>query len=164
MPYTYARYIRVLHRVGAVIIFAALVAGAVLSPVQPVSAQGGSICPPIVNQALASVGSACDGLGRNSACYGYRAVTATFSTPQPVGYFSWVGDTADLLTLETIRTSPLDPARSQWGVALLNVQASLPGTLPGQNLTFLLLGDAQIENAVAPETAFQGGIPVNVRT
>lgn len=142
----------------------ALTAITLVTPTHTGSAQGGSVCPPIVGRALESVGSACAGLGRNSACYGYRSVSATFSNPQPSGTFTRVGDIADLLTLETVRTAPLDLARDQWGVALMNVQASLPNTLPGQNLTFLLLGDAQVENAVAPETAFRGGLPVNVRT
>ncbi len=149
---------------GAAAVLITMLIGWTPLPVPPAAAQGGSVCPPIVGRALESVGTACAGLGRNSACYGYRSVSATFSSPQPVGFFSRVGDTADLFTLETVRTSPLDLARNQWGVALLNLQASLPNTLPGQNLTFLLLGDAQIENAVAPEAAFRGGIPVNVRT
>lgn len=130
----------------------------------PAAAQTGGVCPPVVTQALQSVGVACDGLGRNSACYGYNAVSATFNTPQRTGFFSRVGDTSGLLELETLRTAPLDLARNEWGVALMNVQASLPNSLPGQSVTFLLLGDAQIENAVDPATAFRGGIPVNVRT
>jgi len=134
-----------------------------LSPI-PAVAQDGSACPPVVTQALASVGSACDGLGRNSACYGFQSVSATFAQPQPSGFFSRVGDTAGLTTLQTIRTAPLDLVRNRWGVALLNVQASLPNTLPGQTVTFLLLGDAEIENAVTPDAAFRGGIPVSVRT
>ena len=36
----------------------------------------------------------------------------------------------------------------QWGIALLSVQANLPSTLPGQNALFMLMGDAQMENAV----------------
>jgi hypothetical protein len=33
----------------------------------------------------------------------------------------------------------------------MNLQANLPDTLPGQNVTFLLFGDVEITNAVAPE-------------
>lgn len=164
MSFARAHRVLITSVAAGAVIAAALIIWTLLPPVQPTVAQGGSVCPPIVVRALESVGSACAGLGRNSACYGYRSVFATFSTPQPVGFFSRVGDIADVFTLETVRTSPLDLARRQWGVALLNLQASLPNTLPGQNLTFLLLGDAQIENAVTPEMAFRGGVPVNMRT
>jgi hypothetical protein len=35
-----------------------------------------------------------------------------------------------------------------WGVALMRLQANIPETLPGQNVTFLLFGDVEIRNAV----------------
>ncbi|MDL1902209.1 SH3 domain-containing protein, partial [Anaerolineae bacterium CFX9] len=118
-------------------------------------------CPPVVIQALESVGEACNSLDRNSACYGYNRVNASFAEPDVS--FSAVGDIASLLSLQTIETSPLDIEQNIWGVALMNVQANLPNSLPGQSVIFMLLGDAQIENAVAPENAFQGGIPINLR-
>jgi len=36
----------------------------------------------------------------------------------------------------------------EWGVSLMRLQAGLPDTLPGQNVTFLLFGDVAIQNAV----------------
>lgn len=39
----------------------------------------GSNCPVLVKQALDAVGNSCGGLGRNSACYGFNRVNATFS-------------------------------------------------------------------------------------
>ncbi|MEL6526993.1 MAG: SH3 domain-containing protein, partial [Chloroflexota bacterium] len=52
----------------------------------------------------------------------------------------------------------------EWGVALMNVQADLPNSLPGQNVTFFLLGDTEVENAISAEDAFEGsdGIEVTV--
>ena len=41
----------------------------------------------------------------------------------------------------------MDLVNGMWGVALLRVQANLPDTLPGQNVTMLLFGDVAIENA-----------------
>lgn len=125
------------------------------------SAQGGATCPPVVIQALESVGTVCDTLDRNSACYGFNLVNASFAEANVA--FSTVGDIASLLSLQTIETSPLNVEQNTWGVALMNVQASLPNSLPGQSVVFMLLGDAQIENAVTPENAFQGGIPINLR-
>jgi hypothetical protein len=53
-----------------------------------------------------------------------------------------------------------------WGVSLMRLQANLPDSLPGQNATFLLFGDVQIENAVtaAPEITVTATGNANVRS
>ena len=130
----------------------------------PLSAQDASTCSALVERALAEMGSNCGGLGRNAACYGYTRVSASFTQEFEPGYFNTPADVADLLTLKTIATAPLNETSGEWGVAVMNVQANLPTTLPGQSVTFLLLGDAQVENAVLPEQAFAGGTPIPVTT
>src|SRR5215207_8431591 len=128
------------------------------------NAQEEPSCPSLVEQALSSVGGNCGDLARNSACYGYNDVTATFEeTTAPVS-FAAPSDRAELITLASIGTSPMDTALEKWGIALMNLQANLPETLPGQNTVFMLLGNAQVENAVAPEDAFGGGTVVDVLT
>jgi hypothetical protein len=43
-------------------------------------------------------------------------------------------------------------------VAVLSLRANLPDTMPGQSVTFLLMGNAQIENAVAlRDTSYDEG-------
>lgn len=120
-----------------------------------ITAQGGSTCPGTIESALQDVGNNCGGLDRNSACYGYDSVMATFTDVKPAGYFAAPSDRAGLTDLQGITTAPLDQALNQWGVALLSVQANLPDTLPGQSVVFMVVGGTQIENAVAPEDAFQ---------
>jgi LysM repeat protein len=115
-------------------------------------------CPAIVEQALSQLGTNCSGLERNSACYGYTRVDATFSQTVPDEFFTQPADKTELVSLQTIETAPLDTTLSEWGVAVMNVQADVPDTLPGQAVTFLLLGDTQVENAVAAGEIFTGPV------
>jgi hypothetical protein len=116
-------------------------------------AQG--ICPTIVEQALQAIADNCDGLGRNSACYGYNLVTAEFSKAVDDDFFSQPADTAELGLLETIRTSEMSVDTSQWGIAVMNLQANIPNSIPGQSVKFVLLGDVEVESAIEPDGAFQ---------
>jgi hypothetical protein len=50
--------------------------------------------------------------------------------------------------------SPLDMINDLWGVAVLKLQANMPGTVPGQNVTFLVFGDTSIENTSGDMSAF----------
>ncbi len=119
-------------------------------------------CPGLVQQAIDAVGNNCGSLSRNSACYGFEQVSAEFSQPQPIGFFSVPSDRARLLELEQLITAPMDATQDRWGVALLSVQANLPDTLPGQSVIFMLLGDTQVENAVPSQDAFQTGATASV--
>src|SRR5690606_5248983 len=118
-------------------------------------------CPVLVQQALEDVGNNCDSLERNNACYGYNQVEAAFFDEQPEAFFSTPSDRAALSILQTIQTAPLSTEESLWGIATLNVQANVPGSLPGQAVVFMLLGDVEIENAVTPEDAFVPVEPVS---
>lgn len=110
-----------------------------------------SECPALVEQALTIVADNCDALSRNAACYGYNRVNSTFFQTQEDTFFSSPSDRADLATLQSIVTQPLNEATAEWGIAVINAQANLPETLPGQGVVFILLGDVQVENAVPPE-------------
>lgn len=106
-------------------------------------------CPDIVQQALAATDAACSDVGRNQACYGNINLEAI---PQEgISFeFSQPGDLVDVAGVQTLALSPLDEQAAIWGVAVMKVQANLPDTLPGQNVTFLLFGDVEITNAVTP--------------
>lgn len=121
-------------------------------------------CPALVQQALAELGANCDSLERNSACYGYNRVDATFAESVAENFFSTPADRSALNLLDTIQTAPLDETLQAWGIAVMNVQANVPNSLPGQAVTFILLGDVQVENAVAPEDALQLADAVSVTT
>lgn len=111
-------------------------------------------CPELVEIALEAVENNCSSLGRNEACYGYDLVQASFINEVPEDYFSQESDISPLAELVTVQTSAMNSENGQWGVALMNLQANLPNTIPGQNVSFILMGDVTVENAVAPESAF----------
>jgi hypothetical protein len=128
-----------------------------------VLAQAGE-CPDLVKQALTQVGDNCAGLERNNACYGFNRVSVTFSQDVPTNAFSQPKDQAGLGELASVETAGLNTALNEWGVAVFSAQANIPGTLPGQSVKFLLLGDVSINNAVTNPTAQTTTNPVSLTT
>ncbi len=120
-------------------------------------------CPVLVEQALLAVGDNCAELNRNSACYGYDRVDASFVEVRDDSYFTNPADRASLVDLESIQTHPLDVEADRWGVAVMNLQANLPNTLPGQGVLVMLVGDSEVTNAIAPDNALQTIDPVEVQ-
>jgi LysM repeat protein len=114
--------------------------------------QSDSSCPALLELALSQIGNNCANLPRNSACYGFNSVNATFAQAVSQGFFARPADLSELASLKTIETTPLDLGLGQWGIAVMNVQANVPNTLPGQAVTFVLMGDTQVENAVTTDS------------
>jgi hypothetical protein len=113
-------------------------------------------CPVIVEEALEPIGDLCNPLDRNSACYGARIVESTARVePRPADFFAAPGDRSDLTQLSEIHPQPLDEIERTFGVAVLNAQANLPDTLPGQSVILLLMGDARLTNDVAEDSTQQ---------
>jgi len=142
--------------------FSLFVIGFVMLSLLPVQAQ--STCPALVEQALTALGNNCSGLDRNSACYGYDHVEATFSEEVAPDFFTRPAQRTGLTILSTVSTAPLDLALEQWGIAVLNVQANVPNTLPGQAVTVLLLGDVTVENRVEATSAALPAEPITLIT
>lgn len=122
-------------------------------------------CPSIVQAALQAADSACNNLRRNQVCYGNIHLTATPRDETHPLTFEKTGDTADIANVKTLQLSSLSLSDDAWGVALMKVQANLPDTLPGENVTVLLFGDVEMDNAAKPLTQLKLTIPapVNVR-
>jgi Big-like domain-containing protein len=136
-----------------------------LLAITPGVMQDAATCTPLVEAALKEADKNCDAqsLDRNSACYGYKQVEATFSQIMPDNFFTKPSDRAALTAMQSIHTSAADTKKQIWGVALLRVLASnIPDTLPGQALTFLLMGDTELENAVPADKAYQPAQSINV--
>jgi hypothetical protein len=110
------------------------------------------ICTAIIQEALAIVAESCASIGRNQACYGNIQLDATPRENATAFTFEQPGDLINIADVQTLRLSALDSDESTWGFALMQLQANLPDTLPGTNVTFLLFGDVEIENAVEPST------------
>src|SRR5687767_11050611 len=123
----------------------------IIAPLTGLAQSDAGACPALVEQALTDMGQNCDLLDRNSACYGYNRVDATFHESASDDFFSKPADRSQISNLQSIATAPLDVDQDFWGIAVMNVQANVPNTLPGQAVTFVLLGDVKVDNAVAPE-------------
>ena len=127
---------------------------ALLLCVAPVFAQTDSDeCPLIIEEILSEVDEICADTARNQACYGHLAMEVIARSGDTDFQFERVGDIADIDRIETLRLSPMDTENGAWGVVLLQLQASLPATLPGQNVTVLLFGDVELTNAVSSDNS-----------
>lgn len=113
------------------------------------SAQAQGECSALVEQAIALSEEVCSDTQRNQACYGNNQIVVEVTTDD--FEFDSVGDHIDLSTVQSMTLSDLNEANDEWGVSLLQIQANLPATLPGQNVTFVLFGDVSIEEASTSE-------------
>ncbi|RMG89894.1 MAG: hypothetical protein D6712_00920, partial [Chloroflexi bacterium] len=104
------------------------------------------ICPIIVQEALEATDAACQDTGRNEACYGNISIDAEPREDVADFTFEQQGDKVAVTAIDALTLSPFDAETEAWGVALLRLQANLPDTLPGQNVTFLLFGDVELVN------------------
>ncbi len=104
-------------------------------------------CPAVVQQALAALDTQCSTTERNQACYGNVSLTAVPQSSATQFKFDSVGDIANLSDINSMKLEPLDTAKGTWGLVMMQVQADIPDTIPGQNVTFILFGDVTIENA-----------------
>jgi len=103
-------------------------------------------CPSVVQEALKSLDTNCELTERNQACYGNIALKATPQDNVSHFKFDTVGDIANLSDINTLDLEPMDEAAGKWGLVVMKVQADIPDTMPGQNITFVLFGDVTIQN------------------
>ena len=120
------------------------------TPVEAVSSD--AICPEFVQTALDAVDGACEVTGRNQACYGNTLITANPKSESADIQFQEPGDIVDLIQIGSLKLTPLNLETQTWGIAMMRLQANLSDTTPGQNVTFLMFGDVEIENRSADAT------------
>jgi hypothetical protein len=101
-------------------------------------------CPTLVESALGNVADSCVEVGRNQVCYGNIQLDVELVEDSEI-IFDTPGDIADVIAIKSLSLSSLQ-APDEWGIALMKIQANLPDTVPGQNVTMLLFGDVEIEN------------------
>lgn len=109
-------------------------------------------CPEIVEAALDVAHEQCSGTGRNQICYGNVNLDATPRSDVEDFSFSTPGDVVAVTAIESLTLSSKVEEEGEWGVAVMQLQANLPDTLPGQNILFLLFGSVEIANGVESET------------
>lgn len=101
-------------------------------------------CPQVVIDALTTVNDACSGIARNEVCYGNASVSAEDFEQQSIPELSAIGDQADVSNIASLTTSAFNDADGTWGIAIMTLQADLPDTIAGQNVTFVILGDVDL--------------------
>ncbi|WP_119071164.1 SH3 domain-containing protein [Aggregatilinea lenta] len=149
------------------ILIIALIAIGLGPTVNPALAQGdeeSESCGQLVQQVLTDMGTNCADIGPNTACYASQRVSRLFvdeTTTDDV--FSEPGNQTDITSLASISTAPFNPDDSEWGLALVNTRANIHNALD-ENVTYILFGDVEIENRVAPEDALQPVEPVSATT
>lgn len=128
---------------------------------RPLLATAQETCPDLVLQAVETVGASCMNMGRNSVCYGNRSIDAVLTRPLSVEFFNEPSDQIQLVDVQSLHTAPLNLELSTWGIAVLNLQANLPQVLPGQAVTLLVLGDAELRNDAPISTT---SVPLSTTT
>ncbi len=98
-------------------------------------------CPQLVSAAIQTANHACRRLGLNQLCYGYPHVEAVFQTGSPPRLAA-SGDTADLLTVSQVSTTPLNETDQTWGITIIKAQINLPEPSLEQSVTLVLYGGA----------------------
>lgn len=121
---------------------------------KPITEHQNDTCNAIVTQVLEALGEACDKVQRNGACYGNNEVTTEPVTQAVPLKFDAVGDKAPVQIIKSLSTSPMNVENGTWGVSLLKLQADLPDTIPGQNVTFVVYGETSIKNTTGDMKAF----------
>jgi hypothetical protein len=118
-------------------------------------ASGEDSCTPVITEAVTKSTDICSGMDRNTVCYGNNLVESIQRTADSTTPFEAPGDKIPLTELQSLDLSGYDPETSDWGIAILTVQANLPDTLPGQGVTLILFGDSTVEdnsaNVIAAE-------------
>jgi hypothetical protein len=123
-------------------------------PVGPaMAAYAANRCQVILTKAMETLQSTCKKVGRNKACYGNNLVQAESASSANL-VFNKVGDIANISQIRSISTAPLDEEKGIWGLSLLKLQANLPDSLPGQNVTFLVFGNTHVDNTSGDMRSF----------
>lgn len=108
-------------------------------------------CSTLIEDALQDTDEHCKSIGRNQVCYGNTQISATFVESTSNVPFEIPGDIVDVQFIESLQLSMLQEP-NEWGIALMKIQANLPDTVPGQNVTMLLFGDVFIEDQASNMT------------
>ncbi|MFN8372105.1 MAG: hypothetical protein U0694_04425 [Anaerolineae bacterium] len=111
-------------------------------------------CPTLVDAALTAVDELCQSTERNQACFGSLRLDATAQPGVSDFHFEQIGDRVSVGDIQSLRLYPMNESANEWGVVMMRLQANLPDTLPGQNVTFLLFGDVEITSSVTADSGY----------
>lgn len=115
------------------------------STVTPVTASEELNCQNLIHQAIMVSGNNCDHIGANKVCYGNNTIQADL-IPDANKPFTNIGDVVDIEQLQRLSTAPLNLQKNEWGIAIFNIIANLPRSLPGEVVKMVVFGNTTIGN------------------
>jgi hypothetical protein len=102
-------------------------------------------CQGLIAQAMQASGSYCQQVGTNKICYGNFTIQAEL-VPNVNQPFSQRGDIIDISSMRRLSAAPLDLTNNEWGIAVMNIAANLPNSLPGETVTMMVFGNTTLGN------------------
>jgi hypothetical protein len=103
-------------------------------------------CPLIVQTALDLTRAGCEGTRLNQACYGHLVLDAQPRSGLEEFDFESPGDIVDVVMVQSLRLSAMDLDSGQWGVMLMEVEASTR-EIVNEDVQLLLFGDVELSDA-----------------
>lgn len=119
--------------------------GAPTNPGITLAANNKLSCQELINQAMRISGSSCEHVGPNQVCYGNFTIHADLF-PNANQQFLKTGDVIDIAHVESLTTSPLNLETKEWGIAIFNLIANLPRSLPGEAVKMVVFGNTTLDN------------------
>ena len=113
-------------------------------------AENSASCQALIDRTIQASDSFCGDTASNTACYGNNTLKAELA-PNVGRRFSERGDVIAVGDLRHLSASPLSLETDEWGIAVFNVIANLPRSLPGETVTMVVFGNATLDNQ-SPET------------
>lgn len=127
----------------------------VLGPGATVLAQddGESSCREFAKEVIAGLGTNCADQDGNTVCYGSSELDRMFVDDAITDdVFSELGDRAELTWLARVSAMPFNLEDEEWGVSSFTPRANLHNALDAR-MTYILFGEAELENRVQPDEA-----------
>lgn len=108
-------------------------------------AENSASCQALIDRTIQASDNFCGDTASNTACYGNNTLRAELS-PNTARRFSERGDVIAVGDLRHLSASPLNLDTDEWGIAVFNVIANLPRSLPGETVTMVVFGNATLDN------------------
>lgn len=118
-------------------------------------------CSDVIEVAVEIVNESCrESLSRNQICYGHTDVTVMLQDDVSDAVFDAPGDILAVQDVAQLTLERMNVAEEIWGIALMQVQANLPDTIPGQGVNVVIFGDVEIqsESPTLESFVFKSGI------
>lgn len=108
-------------------------------------AERNASCQALIDRTIQASDRFCSETTSNTACYGNNTLKAELA-PNAARRFSERGDIIPVSELRRLSASPLNLEHNEWGIAVFNVIANLPRSLPGETVTMVVFGNATLDN------------------